>query len=383
MARIIGRLTTRTVASLAAPGRYSDGANLYLSISPNGGKRWTFLFQRNGRQVELGLGSARIISLAKAREIARAMHEKLVLGEDPRAVRKPVSSTFGDVADALLKSLEPSFRNEKHRDQWRMTLTDHAARLRPLAINAITTEDVLAVLKPMWTKTPETASRLRGRIERVLDAATARGLRTGDNPARWRGHLDSLLPKRATLTRGHHAALPFKDMPAFMTALRQRPAMAALALEFAILTAARTGEVIGAVWDEIDEVAKLWTVPAERMKAKKEHRVPLSDRALAVLAEAKKARLGDFIFPTERKDAPLSNMALTALLRRMERDDITVHGFRSTFRDWAGEATDFPREIAEAALAHTLDSKVERAYRRGDALEKRRELMTAWGDFIH
>jgi integrase len=310
------------------------------------------------------------------------MHEKLILGEDPRSVRKPVSATFGDVADALLKSLQPSFRNAKHRQQWTMTLTEHAARLRPLAVNSVTTEDVLAVLKPLWQKVPETASRLRGRIERVLDAASARGLRTGENPARWRGHLDSLLPKRATLTRGHHAALPFKEMPAFMMALRQRSAVAALALEFAILTAARTGEVIGAKWDEIDEAARLWTVPAERMKAKKAHRVPLSDRALAVLAAAKKARLGEYIFPTERKDAHLSNMALTALLRRMERDDLTVHGFRSTFRDWAGEATDFPREVAEAALAHTLDSKVERAYRRGDALTKRSELMTAWAKFV-
>jgi integrase len=292
------------------------------------------------------------------------------------------------MADALIADLSSQWRNEKHIAGWKMTLTTHAAPIRDKRVDAITTEDVLAVLKPLAATVPETASRLRGRIERVLDAAKAKGFRVGENPARWRGHLDHLMAKRQKLSRGHHAALPFTAVPAFAAQLREREAMAALALEFLILTAARSNEVVGARWDEIDLAAKVWTVPAARMKAGREHRVPLCARAVAILAKAAKGRAmtkgggpGAFVFPTAGKDAALSSNALRALLIRLDVP-VTAHGFRSSFRDWAGEASTFPREIAEAALAHVVGDATERAYRRGDALEKRRKLMDAWAAFV-
>jgi integrase len=258
------------------------------------------------------------------------------------------------------------------------------AAIRAKAVDAIDTADVLSVLKPLWLVAPETASRLRGRIEAVLAAATAKGHRIGPNPAQWRNHLDHLLPKRGRLTRGHHAAMPYADVPAFIGRLRENGSLSALALEFAILTAARSGEVLGARWGEIDLTAKVWTVPAARMKAGREHRVPLSDRALAILEEVARLHPDEetvrFIFPGRKPGRGLSSMALEMVLRRMEID-VTPHGFRSSFRDWAGEETSFPREVAEAALAHTLKDKVEAAYRRGDALEKRRNLMAAWTGF--
>lgn len=387
MGRETKRLTARTVATLTAPGRHADGGNLYLSISANGGRRWIFLYRWCGKQLEMGLGSARDVPLARAREIADTARAQLAEGVDPlaaRRVERVVVPTFGEFADGLVQDIQSGFRNEKHRWQWQHTLEVYAAALRPTLVDAVTTEDVLAVLQPLWQSKQETASRLRGRIERVLDAAKAKGLRAGENPARWRGHLDALLPKRQKLQRGHHPALPYQEVPAFVAELRKRDATAALAMEFAIITAARTGEVIGATWAEIDRKAKLWTVPAVRMKAGKEHRVPLTDRALAILDEAAAMRgEGDLVFPGPRKGKPLSNMAMAMLLKvRMKRTDITVHGFRSSFRDWAGEETSFPREIAEAALAHVVGDEVERAYRRADALEKRRKLMDAWGKFV-
>ena len=277
-----------------------------------------------------------------------------------------------------MDGLESQWRNDKHRAQWRMTLKAYAADLRPLTLDAITTERVLGVLQPIWAEKPETASRLRGRLERVLDAAKARGLRTGENPARWRGHLDHLLPKRQKLTRGHHRALPYSDLPAFMAELRDRTAPAARTLEFLILTAARTSEALGARWGEVDLAAKVWTVPAERMKAGRQHRVPLSARAVELLSEARPADA--FVFPGIVEGSPLSSGAMERVLDRMGVA-VTVHGFRSTFRDWCGEASTFPRELAEAALAHTVGDETERAYRRGDALEKRRKLMDAWARY--
>jgi integrase len=264
-----------------------------------------------------------------------------------------------------------------------MTLTKYAAPLRKLPVDAIDTAAVLSVLKPIWQAKPETASRFRGRVEQVLDAAKAKGHRTGENPARWRGHLDKLLAKRQKLTRGHHAAMAYTELPAFISRLRDRQteSVSALALEFAILTAARSGEVLGMRWDEVDDAAKVWTVPPTRMKAAREHRVPLSARALAILDEAKKARAGAFVFPGSRGGRPLSVMAMEMVLRRMGRDSVTVHGFRSAFRDWAGNETQFAREVAEAALAHVIGDAAERAYRRGDALEKRRALMEAWASY--
>jgi integrase len=239
---------------------------------------------------------------------------------------------------------------------------------------------VLRVLKPHWQRIPETAARLRSRIEKVLDAARAKGYREGENPARWRGHLDTLLPPRQKLTRGHYAAMPYAELPAFMTRLRACEGMAAQALEFAILTAARSGEVLGLRWSEIDLGAKVWTVPATRIKAGREHRVPLSPRALAIIEGLWPVRVSEFVFPGHRSDRPLGDMALHMVLKRMEIP-YTVHGFRSSFRDWCGEATNFPREVAEAALAHVVGDETERAYRRGDALEKRRKLMDAWATY--
>ena len=329
----------------------------------------------------MGLGGLTSVSLARARVKAAEARAQVADGVNPITHRKAEGLTFGAFTDTLLDSIEAEWRNPKHRAQWRMTLTTYAAPLRPLAVDAVTTDDVLAVLQPIWTEKPETASRVRGRIERVLDAAKAKGLRTGENPACWRGHLDHLLPKRQKLSRGHHTALPVPAVPAFMAQLRARPAMAARSLEFTVLTAARTGETLGARWGEIDLEAAVWTVPATRMKAGREHRVPLSALAVALLRALEPLRgEGPYVFPGQRRGKPLSNMAMDMMLRRMG-SEVTVHGFRSTFRDWAGEETDHPREVAEAALAHTVGDATERAYRRGDALAKRRRLMDDWAAY--
>ena len=388
------RLSARSVASLSAPGRHADGEGLYLLVDSGGAKRWVFLFRWKvagekgpGKLREMGLGGLSAVSLADAREKAVAARQALANGRNPIDERKAAeaarqsATTFGAFADALVEELRPGFRNAKHHAQWSMTLRTYAGPLRDKPLDAIQTVDVLAVLKPIWQSKSETASRLRGRIERVLDAARAQGLRSGENPARWRGHLDHLLPKRQKLTRGHHAAMPYTDVPDFIADLRRREAVAALALEFCILNASRSGEVLGAKWAEIDQKAKVWTVPPERMKGGREHRVPLSARSLQILEQVEAVRTGDFVFPGQKRGRPLSSMALEMLLRRMAVD-VTTHGFRSSFRDWAGEATSFPREIAEAALAHVVGDETERAYRRGDALEKRRKLMEAWAGFI-
>ena len=376
-------LSARGVSTVAKPGRHSDGGNLYLNVSPSGAKSWVFLYRFGGRQREMGLGTAGAddVTLAKAREAASFYRQELREGRDPLATRaKPKEKTFGELADAYVEDMRPSWRNQKHGDQWQMTLVTYAASLRPLSITEVDTGAVLEVLKPLWTTKPETASRVRGRIESVLDAARAKGLRLGDNPARWRGHLDQLLPKRQKLTRGHHSALPYAEVPNFMGRLMTAAGMAVLALQFTILTAARTGEVIGARWDEFDLDAGLWIVPAERMKAGREHRVPIVGRAHELVACLAETRGGPFVFPGGREEQPLSNVAMNMALRRL-KVDVTTHGFRSSFRDWAAEQTNTPHEVAEMALAHTIKSAVERAYRRGDLFEKRRELMMAWSLF--
>jgi integrase len=361
MSKQLHKLSARTVATLTKPGRHSDGGGLYLSISHSCARSWVFMWKVDGKRREMGLGSLRDIPLAKARQRAAVAREMLVEGIDPLAARdRPKVVTFGEAADALIESMSSSWRNEKHRAQWKMTLTVYCEPLRSKPVAEIGIEDVLTVLQPLWTTKPETASRLRGRIERVLDFARARGQRSGENPARWRGHLDALLPKRAKLTRGHHKALPFDNVPAFMASLREREGIAPRALEFAILTAARSGEVLGARWDEVNLDAALWTVPAARMKGSREHRVPLSERAVDILRQMQQARFSEFVFPGLKRSRPLSGMALEMVLRRM-KVDVTVHGFRSAFRDWAGERTHFPREIAEAALAHLVGDAVERA----------------------
>jgi integrase len=382
MARKINRLNARVVATTTEHGRHADGGCLYLSISPNGGRRWVFLYRWHGKPTEIGFGSARDVPLSRARELASQARAKLAEGNNPKDARRlSEGATFGECADRLIEAMRPSWRNGKHAAQWEMTLREYAAPLRRLPVNKITTDDVLSVLKLFWNDKPETASRLRGRIERVLDAAKARGLRSGENPARWRGHLDQLLPKRPRLTRGHHAAMCYIDVPAFVADLQARQATAALALEFAILTAARSGEVIGARWVEFDLDRAVWTVPATRMKAGREHRVPLSRRALKILKAVHEARNGDFVFLGHKPGRSLSVMALEMVLRRMKVKDATVHGFRSAFRDWAAECTNFPNEVCEAALAHAIENKAEAAYRRGDLFDKRRKLMEIWASY--
>lgn len=336
----------------------------------------------------MGLGGFSSVSLAKAREKAAAARALVGDGINPLEVKHASAAipTFGELADAVVKDLGPQWKNEKHKAQWAATLTTDAAKLRPLRVDKIETADVLETLKAIWNEKPETASRLRGRIERVLEAAKARGFRTGENPARWKGHLDHLLPTRRKLTRGHHAALPFADVPAFIGELRGRTGMAALALEFAILTGARSGEVRGATWSEVDLKVKVWTVPANRMKAGREHRVPLSARAVVILEGLKAVSDGEggsLVFPTPKPGVGLSDAAFSALLKRMGKKpgSVTPHGFRSSFRDWAGEVSTFPRDVAEMALAHAVGDMTEQAYRRGDALEKRRMLMDSWAQY--
>jgi integrase len=275
--------------------------------------------------------------------------------------------------------MRPSWRNAKHAAQWNMTLKTYAETIRGRSVDEITTQDILDILQPLWQRVPETAKRLQGRIENILDAAKAKGQRNGENPARWRGHLDQLLPKRQRLRRGHHAALPYDKVPAFMEDLRRRPAMAARALEFTILTACRTSEVVGATWDEIDVERKVWTIPARRMKAAREHRVPLSLRNLEII-EAMRARGTEGYLFSGAQNTPLSTMAMAMLLRRMKAV-VTVHGFRSSFRDWASETTGFSYEVCEMALAHTITNKAEAAYRRSDLFEKRHKLMAAWAGY--
>jgi integrase len=386
MARQTKRLSARFVDSKATPpGMYADGDGLYLIVGPTGAKRWTFIFQWLGKRTEMGLGSVASRSLADAREAAAEARGLVAKGENPiearRQKREAIRTTgtdFGTFADALVDSLAPQFRSQKHIDQWRMTLQVYAARLRPMHPRDIDTAAVLGVLKPLWQSRPETASRLRGRLERVLDAAKVEGLRSGENPARWRGHLDALLPKRQKLTRGHHKAMPYADLPAFAAKLATVQGMGALALRFLILTAKRTSEVTGATWEEIDLPGKLWTIPAERMKSAREHREPLTDEALAILQVLHDRRTDEFVFPGFKLHAPISSGTMTKALKIAGAGAFTVHGFRSTFRDWVGETTNFPERLAEAALAHVIGDETERAYRRGDALVKRRKLMEAW-----
>jgi integrase len=389
MAREVGLLNARKVETLSKPGRHADGGNLYLSISENGGRRWVFLYRFKGSRKEMGLGSAAKghVSLAAARKAASEARNLILEGNDPlvaKKIRKQAARTipsFGAFADEYLASHRSKFRNEQHIYQWEMTLKTYCLPIRSMLLNEIDTEAVLKVLQPLWSKIPETASRLRGRIENILDAAKAKGYRSGENPAQWRGHLKTLLPARQRLTRGHHAALPYDDLPSFMVELRNQQSTAALALELCILTATRSGEILNSKWTEFDLVKAIWTIPAIRMKAGHEHRIPLTARVLAILKSLHKLPHSDHVFPGNARGKPLSPQVMRLLLKRMNRADITVHGFRSTFRDWASEQTSFPHETCEHALAHRISDKAEAAYRRGDQFEKRRKLMEAWATF--
>lgn len=409
MARVLGKLTAREVAALKRPGRHSDGGGLYLRIDASGTRKsWVLMTEKGGRQREFGLGTAvgpEAVSLAQAREKAAAYRSLLAAGQDPREARKPRADgtrgpSFGQVAEEFVRDHEAAWRNSKHISQWRSTLSlqkddqgawldgGYCASIRDKPIADIATEDVLAILRPIWNGKAETASRLRGRIESVLDAAKVRGLRAGPNPAAWRGHLALLLPARRKLAaRGHHPAMPYRDVPSFVQRLRLTRGTGSFCLEFAILTAARSGEVRGATWAEIDLEGKVWTIPPARMKAHREHQVPLSPRAIEILrlvAQLRRPEDGDdaLVFPGMKSGVPLSDMTLGATLRRLGADAFTVHGFRSSFRDWVSEETAFPREVAEMALAHAVENKVEAAYRRGNLFEKRRELMTAWAKHL-
>lgn len=409
MGRATNRLSAVFVRTVKEPGRYADGGGLYLyldkpkprkGVQPGvdapqlGTKRWVFMFTWDGSRKEMGLGSAApgAVGLADARTAAEAARKLVRDGVNPIEERKKAPAVvkaprlFSEVAAELVVDLAKGWKNEKHEKQWTSSLKNNAPAIWKTPVQNIDTEAVLLAMRPIWATKAETASRVRGRIEHVLDAARVQGDITGpwENPARWKGHLARLLGKRQVLARGHHPAMPFADVPAFVAKLRDRKAVAAAALEFTILTAARTGEALGAIGCEIDMAASVWTIPAERMKAGREHRVPLPPRALEIVRELHPDGLEAkaFLFPGQKTGRPLSNMAMDMLLRRMDEDAYTVHGFRSSFRDWAGETTNFAREIIEASLAHLVGNKVEQAYRRGDALLKRRKLMEAWAGFV-
>ncbi len=389
---VMNKLTAVAVTNMTKPGRYADGNGLYLQIAKGGTKSWLFRYMRAGKARQMGLGPVHIVPLARARAKAMECQRGLLEGIDPldarhaRLVQTRIEAargiTFRECGEKHIAAHEAGWRNSKHRDQWKNTLATYVYPvIGDLPADGIDTGLVLKILEPIWTTKAETAGRVRGRIEAILDWATARGYRTGENPARWRGHLDKLFPARTKIAKvRHHPAMSYAELPGFMAELRDRSGISARALEFAILTAARTGEVIGAQWSEIDLGVRIWTVPAERMKAGREHRVPLSDRAVELLSRL--PREDEWVFPGGRAGKPLSNMALLEVMRGMRPDDEFVpHGFRSTFRDWASERTSFPHEVCEMALAHAIPNKVESAYRRGDLFEKRRRLMAEWAKY--
>ena len=399
------KLTVRGIDKLCKPGRYGDGQGLWFQVrAPDVGRKrppadaarsWLFRFAWMGRQRQMGLGPYPDVGLAEAREAAHAARKAVRDGQDPIASKHQKAATskadaarmtFDGVVKLYLADHEGTWRNSKHRAQWQTTLATYAAPVfGDWQVRDVDTGAVMRVIQPLWREKTETASRVRGRIETILDYASAQGWRAGDNPARWRGHVENLLPKRARVAKvEHHAALPWADIGAFMRAVEQQAGTGSLALRFAVLTAARTGEVIGARWSEMSLDKATWTVPADRMKAGREHRVPLSPSAVKLLHQMLPGRaLGcdGFVFPGAKAKAGLSNMSLAAVLKRMKRDDITVHGFRSTFRQWAGERTTVAREVAEAALAHSLKDKTEAAYARNDLFDRRRTLMDQWAVF--
>lgn len=394
MARLVNKLSALKVANISKRGLYSDGNGLWLQVTASGSKSWVFRFDFAGTRYHMGLGPDRDMSLAQARSVVQDLARRLRAGENPLAERhhqksvrhaeKARQMTFDACALAFIKAHRASWRNPKHVKQWESTLATYASPVfGALSVADVDTAMVVKVLEPIWAERTETAVRLRGRIESILDWATVSKFRSGENPARWRGHLDYLLANPTKVAPVvNHPALPWVEVPMFMKELREREGVAAQALEFAIYTAARSGEVRGARWVEIDWEAALWTVPAERMKSGREHRVPLTLGAITLLRSLDAN--SEFVFPG-RQGKMLSDMSITAVLRRMSRGDITVHGFRSTFRDWCAEyaSNAFSREVCEHALAHKLPDKVEAAYRRGDLLEKRKKLMDAWARYLN
>jgi integrase len=383
------KLTDSKIRSLTS-GIFSDGDGLYLRVQPSGTRSWCFIWRRYGARREIGLGpygsGARHVSLATARAKAAEAREIIGAGGDPKtdmAERKAAIAvvTFGKVADEYIATMKPKWRGRSTLAAWERFAQSYASSIRKVPVDKLATDDVVRVLRPLWHDKIETATKVRERIKLVLDHAKARGLRSGDNPAQWKGHLDQILPAHSKLARSHHAAMPFGDVPTFLDRLRDADGVGARCLEFCVLTAVRSGEARGARWSEIELDAKVWTIAAERMKSEKPHRVPLSDRAMEIVREMKATAFNDLVFPGQRDNRPLSDMTLLKALKLAGAGEFTVHGFRSSFRDWAAEETNFQREVAEAALAHAVGDAVERAYRRGDALEKRRKLMDAWAAY--
>lgn len=393
MARKINRLTALFVSKATKPGLYCDGGGLNLQVGPTGGKAWLYRYMLNGKPANMGLGPTHTVSLADARQKALECRKLLHESKDPKAERDAAIAasrvanarvmTFRQCAEAYIKVHRHAWKSEKHVSQWENTLRDYAYPiLGDLPVSAIDTDLVVKCLAPIWTEKTETATRVRGRMESIIDWATSSNYRQGENPARWRGHLKNLLAAPSKVAPVvHHPALPFDQISDFMKSLRALDGISPLALEFAILTAARTNEVIGATWNEIDTDKALWTVPAKRMKAGREHRVHLSTRALEIVELMREKKQSDFVFPGMRESKPLSTMALLMTLRRMNRSDLTAHGFRSTFREWVSEVSSYPGELAEMALAHVVPDKTEAAYRRGDMLQKRRQAMEDWARY--
>lgn len=385
--RAINKLSVKWIeSSKREAGLFSDGGGLWLRVTSTKTRSWIFRYTRAGKTHDIGLGPYLNVSLELARQKAADMRAALGRGDDPMALRVSAKAaiahrmTFKQCAEQYIADNAPGWKNAKHADQWRATLETYAYPvIGKLDVANVDIHHVLKIAEPIWTTKNETANRVRGRIESVLAWATTRKLRTGDNPARWKGHLDTILPAPSRVKQiKHHAALPYEELPAFIKELRKQSGAAARALEFTILTAARTGEVIGAKWDEIDKENAVWVIPAKRMKAKKEHHIPLTLCTLTILEEMRAIRESDYVFPGWRAGKPLSNMAMLKLLARMGRADLTTHGFRSTFRDWAGETTAHPREVIEHAMAHLLKDKAEAAYQRGTLFPRRKALMADW-----
>lgn len=381
------KLSESNIKRLDSPGIYGDGDGLYVRVRKGGSKQWVFIFRRGADRTEIGLGGygqgTAPVSLSLAREKAEAIRDSLARGIDPRTPKKPARViTFAHCMEELLKAKASEWTNPKHGAQWEMTLREYARPLHDIAVADIVMGDVKDCLAPHWQERPETADRLRSRIQAVIDYAIAHEWRSAGNPARWKGLLDKVMPKRQKLTRGHHAALAYAEAPTMMAKLRQSSGTAARAVEFITLTAARSGEARGATFNEIDEQARTWTIPAERMKGGREHIVPLSDRCMQIVEIMRQRATSDLIFGGGVEGRPISDTAMTKALRLASPDKTaTLHGLRSMFRDWAGEETDTAREIAEWSLAHHVGNAVERAYRRGDALEKRRGLIEDWWEY--
>lgn len=382
------RLSAVQVAKIDKPGRWADGGGLYFVANPR--KKWTFLYMRGGRRREIGLGGYPAVSLKIAREKAAMMREQLARGEDPRpppgeAVLK-AERTFGEAAEATIKAKAPGWKGEKTEQGWRRSLVVQAASLKDKAVDAVDTDDVLAVVLPIWTEMPESGGKLRERIEAVLDYAKSRGWRSGENPARWRGHLANLLPKRQKLTRGHHRAVPYEDAPAAFQRIAAMTSSSARLLAFVILTAVREHRARGALWGEIDPAMKLWTAPKTKAEEEAVFEIPLSGAAAAILKAMRPPKgvdAGALIFPSQRKLEKLTNASLGKVLEAAGLAEVsTTHGWRSTFRDWAGDKTDHPDEIVELALGHVVGDETRRAYRRREALEKRRVLMDDWAAYL-